>query len=413
MKKYSLLVILVLFAVSSYAANTFSIYGNSGWIRLNTTNSNGTFVCLADGTNCPSNVSGSNNYPTNLTVTNGSTHTITIGRNGLSALVASFDDTTGAGGGSIEGVISLDSYLRIINSTVVNASLNTTALAENCTSGEYSRWNGTRFTCFTDSSGGSGTVTNVTQGFFMSFSVDPIVTTGIVSLDSAALVANIMNWSSDRSNYVNYTSLYSILNGQNNLSLAQIVANTMNWSQDRSSYVNFTVLNSMNNLSLAQIVANIGNLSSVANSICYGNGTNCPSVTNGSAGSGNVTGGGSAGVISKWSNATQVVNSIAQDNGATVSIQGNLTLNGSSNTYAGSIFTTNENRLYLNSSAVVAGNETHGVFIIRSCSATAPNYYLASGEIGVSCYDNGITPVMRYRYNDSGTMKSFDAGPFT
>lgn len=68
-----------------------------------------------------------NNYPTNLTVTNGTTHTITIGRSGLTALVATFDDqNSGSGGGSIITVESLDNFLIVLNGSRANFSINQT-----------------------------------------------------------------------------------------------------------------------------------------------------------------------------------------------------------------------------------------------------------------------------------------------
>lgn len=94
-----------------------------------------------------------NNYPTTLTVTNGSTHTITLGRNGLTNLLASFDDQN-SGGGSITGVQSIDNYLIITNASISNFSLNTTTLAgAACAAGEVSKWNGTKFNCITDQTG--------------------------------------------------------------------------------------------------------------------------------------------------------------------------------------------------------------------------------------------------------------------
>lgn len=128
-------------------------------------------VCLQDGTNCPAGATGLNNYPTNLTVTNGSTHTITIGRSGLSTLIASFDDQNSGGGG---GNITLAQWL--INWSSSNIG-NATSLAA-----------------------------------------------GLVNLTLAQVNTNMQNWSLDRSKYINFT----ILNQQNNLSLAQIVANIGN-----------------------------------------------------------------------------------------------------------------------------------------------------------------------------------------
>lgn len=36
---------------------------------------------------------------------------------------------------------------------------------------------------------------------------------------------------------------------------------------------------------------------------------------------------------------------------------------------------------------------------------------LATGEWEVTCYDNGVSPVIRFRYNDAGTVKTVDVGP--
>jgi len=61
---------------------------------------NGSLICTANNSLCGAGAADGNNYPTNITVTNGSTHTITIGRNGLAALVATFDDQNSGGAGS-------------------------------------------------------------------------------------------------------------------------------------------------------------------------------------------------------------------------------------------------------------------------------------------------------------------------
>lgn len=73
-------------------------------------------------------------------------------------------------------------------------------LADMCLSNEYSYWNGSAFRCRTDNSGGgSGTVTQVDTGSFMTGG--PITVTGTISLNSSGLVANIGNWSADKSSY--------------------------------------------------------------------------------------------------------------------------------------------------------------------------------------------------------------------
>lgn len=102
------------------------------------------------------------------------------------------------------------------------------------------------------------------------------------NLSLAQISANIGNWTSDRQNYVNYTSFLSIGNwtqdktsytllsqlpgaiGQN-LTHALVVQAEGNWSLDKSSYYTITQVNNIeagqNNFSLAQIGSNIGNWS--------------------------------------------------------------------------------------------------------------------------------------------------------
>lgn len=221
MKKYFVAVLAFLLVITSMsfvdAANTWSVYGNSGWVRLNTTGQNGTYVCLADGSGCPTNVSGGGNGTvTSITATG---HYLT--------------------GGTITttGTIAVNTSAFCLSSGVgcVASGAGTTAMwLTNLTASGITNWS------FDRSSYVNFTMLNAQN-----------------NLSLAQIVANIQNWSADRSSYVNFT----MLNAQNNLSLAQIIANIGNWSLDRINYVNFTMLNFQNNLSLGQISANIGNWS--------------------------------------------------------------------------------------------------------------------------------------------------------
>lgn len=115
--RWLMVAVLLLFVLAPAAAETVGFWSCVGrtcnWVEIESGNATGTPG--GDG----------NNYPTSLTVTNDSgAHTLILGRNGLPDLSATFND---------EGV---------------SASV--------CASGEYSRWNGSTFTCHDDVSGGGG-----------------------------------------------------------------------------------------------------------------------------------------------------------------------------------------------------------------------------------------------------------------
>lgn len=267
MKKTLLLAIVLLCSISAVIAdaNILGFYSNYGWVFLNTSGKSGTYLCQEDGTNCPAGVSGSN--ISSVTGRNGITGGGSSGALVLSVTSANcttgeysrfngtqfncFTDQSGGGGGSILGVQSIDRYIIVANSSIVNASLNTSSLANTCSGGEYSRWNGSQFICVNDQTG----INPPTYADWL----------------NNWTTSNIGNWTSDRPNYVNY----SILNNQNNLSLAQIATNLGNWSNDKASYVTFSILNGQNNFSLAQIASNIGNFSSENSTIVRAGAAQC------------------------------------------------------------------------------------------------------------------------------------------
>lgn len=128
-------------------------------------------TCLKDGTNCPGNLSGgggggnfsyfllqASNSSGTTPISNNTIFSIIAGnniivtRNGTSIVINS--TATGGGSGVIQGAISTDRYVFVVNASVLNISLNTTALAINCTTGEYSSWNGSQFICFIDNATG-------------------------------------------------------------------------------------------------------------------------------------------------------------------------------------------------------------------------------------------------------------------
>lgn len=129
-----------------------------------------------------SDTSGSQAITNNTLVSFIAGNNILITRNSTSIVINS--TATGSGGGVLQGIVSLDSYILVANSTVTNISLNTTALAVNCTSGEASKWNGSQFVC-TGTGDGFGT----TQMWLNNWSA-----------------SNIGNWTNDKSTYLQNSS---------------------------------------------------------------------------------------------------------------------------------------------------------------------------------------------------------------
>lgn len=56
----------------------------------------------------------------------------------------------------------------------------------------------------------------------------------------------------------------------------------------------------------------------------------------------------------------------------------------------------------------VVGNSAFARVLVASPHTAAPAGTLAVGEWDVAVYDNGVTPVVRVRYNDGGVEKTFD-----
>lgn len=85
---------------------------------------NDSLICTAANGLCTGGGSDGNNYTTAVYVSNGSTHTITLTRNGMVNLSATFDDQNTGGGGGVSTVQSLDNFLIVVNGSTANFSIN-------------------------------------------------------------------------------------------------------------------------------------------------------------------------------------------------------------------------------------------------------------------------------------------------
>jgi hypothetical protein len=256
-KPFLITAFFLLFATSTYAYVGAAWHFTGGNVTMYpVSDPSPKAVCLQDGTNCPANsTSGGGGGFTqwNLAASNGTAGSVAITNDTLVQFVAGNNIIITRNGSSI-----------VINSTATAAGGSGNGnVTGGGVAGTLTQWYNTTHLLALSYPTLYGNIT----GNIMNWSSDrPNYVNFTVfnqqnNLSLAQIVANIQNWSADRNNYVNYTSLYSILNGQNNLTLAQIVTNIGNWSLDRPSYVNFTVLGHQTNLTLAQVAANVGNWS--------------------------------------------------------------------------------------------------------------------------------------------------------
>jgi hypothetical protein len=190
---------------------------------------NGSRVCtLANGV-CFMAGDG-NNYTTSIDFTGTTTKTLNLARNGIANLTASFSDS--------DTTYTASSGL---NLTGTSFSANATT----CTSGQYSRYTGTGWSCFTDSTGGSGTVTSVSLSITNTTSVtvqNPTVTTsGVINL-------NFQNASSTLDGILRSVDFSLFLGYYNNIStINTTLQSNINAVQANLTSVNSTVSNLVTN----------------------------------------------------------------------------------------------------------------------------------------------------------------------
>lgn len=246
MKVLSLLLLLLCISgAAAYDSYTFHFDATAGDVLISPqTYAYNKSVCLSDGTNCPVvlNVSGTvTQVNTGTGLTGGpitTTGTINVNMTAFCLANGTNCQASGSGIGSIQAA---DTSLITTNASAIKANLsyltgnfgNFTGNASGwnvCITGQYSRWNGSAFGCFGDSSN-PGTVTNVaTDGTFLTGG--PITTTGTIAFNQTYFnqtydgryypyLTNPLNYynSSTLPTYANGTGLL-LNNNQFNLSKA-------------------------------------------------------------------------------------------------------------------------------------------------------------------------------------------------